>query len=241
MIASPDPLKLCVRETCPSMSETPYLGPCRQASIVFKEEPFAIIGNFPYNISSQIVFKALEMRDQISEFSGMFQKEVAQRICSKEDEHPYSFSTYNCKHFTWNVLTQLVCPSDLVAFANTRWGHTMTKLKDDRVLIYGGQSFDLEGNLKGTPYMDDVQGFDKTTHGLKKYRSETMGGFVYVNIDGTAEPLAPQISELTEWMENWETEKAELFNFDYELNYECDFNWVRMCEQNQSSERSAIV
>ncbi|SHG89966.1 16S rRNA (adenine(1518)-N(6)/adenine(1519)-N(6))-dimethyltransferase RsmA [Winogradskyella jejuensis] len=56
---------------------------------VFKGKPFAIIGNFPYNISSQIVFKTLEMRDQIPEFSGMFQKEVAQRICSKEGSKVY--------------------------------------------------------------------------------------------------------------------------------------------------------
>jgi len=56
---------------------------------VFKGEPLAIIGNFPYNISSQIVFKTLEMRDQIPEFSGMFQKEVAQRICSKEGSKVY--------------------------------------------------------------------------------------------------------------------------------------------------------
>lgn len=56
---------------------------------VFKGETFAIIGNFPYNISTQIVFKALEMRDQIPEFSGMFQKEVAQRICSKEGSKVY--------------------------------------------------------------------------------------------------------------------------------------------------------
>ncbi len=56
---------------------------------VFKGEPLAIIGNFPYNISSQIVFKALEMRDQIPEFSGMFQKEVAQRICSEEGSKVY--------------------------------------------------------------------------------------------------------------------------------------------------------
>lgn len=41
---------------------------------VFKEEPLAVIGNFPYNISSQIVFKTIEMRHQIPEFSGMFQK-----------------------------------------------------------------------------------------------------------------------------------------------------------------------
>jgi 16S rRNA (adenine1518-N6/adenine1519-N6)-dimethyltransferase len=56
---------------------------------IFKDEPFAIIGNFPYNISTQIVFKTLEMRHQIPEFSGMFQKEVAQRICSKEGSKVY--------------------------------------------------------------------------------------------------------------------------------------------------------
>jgi 16S rRNA (adenine1518-N6/adenine1519-N6)-dimethyltransferase len=56
---------------------------------VLKGETFAIIGNFPYNISTQIVFKTLEMREQIPEFSGMFQKEVAQRICSKEGSKVY--------------------------------------------------------------------------------------------------------------------------------------------------------
>ncbi|MDO1501942.1 16S rRNA (adenine(1518)-N(6)/adenine(1519)-N(6))-dimethyltransferase RsmA [Winogradskyella maritima] len=56
---------------------------------VFKGEPFALIGNYPYNISSQIVFKTLELRDQIPEFSGMFQKEVALRICSKEGSKVY--------------------------------------------------------------------------------------------------------------------------------------------------------
>ena len=58
-------------------------------NLVFKDEPFAITGNFPYNISSQILFKTLELRHQIPEFSGMFQKEVAQRICSKEGSKVY--------------------------------------------------------------------------------------------------------------------------------------------------------
>ena len=56
---------------------------------IFNQEPFAIIGNFPYNISSQILFKTLDMRDQVPEFSGMFQKEVALRICSKEGSKVY--------------------------------------------------------------------------------------------------------------------------------------------------------
>ena len=56
---------------------------------VFDGKQFAIIGNFPYNISTQIVFRTLEYRNQIPEFSGMFQKEVAERICSKKGSKVY--------------------------------------------------------------------------------------------------------------------------------------------------------
>ena len=55
----------------------------------FGDDQFAIIGNFPYNISTQIVFRALELRYRIPEFSGMFQKEVAQRICEKKGTKAY--------------------------------------------------------------------------------------------------------------------------------------------------------
>lgn len=43
---------------------------------------FGVIGNFPYNISTQILFRVFEQRDQIPEVVGMFQKEVAERIAS---------------------------------------------------------------------------------------------------------------------------------------------------------------
>jgi len=56
---------------------------------VFDGRAFAIIGNFPYNISSQIVFKCLELRHQVPEFAGMFQKEVAERICEKKGTKTY--------------------------------------------------------------------------------------------------------------------------------------------------------
>lgn len=52
-------------------------------------ESFILIGNFPYNISSQIVFKTLEFRDKIDFMAGMFQKEVAQRIASKPNNKTY--------------------------------------------------------------------------------------------------------------------------------------------------------
>ena len=51
--------------------------------------PFAIIGNFPYNISSQILFKVLDSRQQVVEVVGMFQKEVAERCASKPGSKEY--------------------------------------------------------------------------------------------------------------------------------------------------------
>ncbi|CAM4316217.1 16S rRNA (adenine(1518)-N(6)/adenine(1519)-N(6))-dimethyltransferase RsmA [Gillisia hiemivivida] len=56
---------------------------------IFEKEPYAIIGNFPYNISTQIVFKTLENRELIPEFSGMFQKEVAMRIAAPHGNKTY--------------------------------------------------------------------------------------------------------------------------------------------------------
>jgi len=48
-----------------------------------------VVGNFPYNISSQIMFKCLDYRDQIPEIMGMFQKEVAERIAEKPGSKRY--------------------------------------------------------------------------------------------------------------------------------------------------------
>src|SRR5512133_1122989 len=47
-----------------------------------EQDKIAIIGNFPYNISTQILFKVLEQRDRVAEAAGMLQKEVAERICA---------------------------------------------------------------------------------------------------------------------------------------------------------------
>ena len=56
---------------------------------MFNNEPFAVIGNFPYNISSQIIFKILENKALIPEAGGMFQKEVALRLAAKEGSKTY--------------------------------------------------------------------------------------------------------------------------------------------------------
>lgn len=55
----------------------------------FGDVPVGIIGNFPYNISSQILFRVFEQRDQVPEVVGMFQKEVAERIASGPGNKDY--------------------------------------------------------------------------------------------------------------------------------------------------------
>lgn len=50
---------------------------------------FGLVGNFPYNISSQILFRALDWRSQVSCCIGMFQKEVAERVCASHGSKVY--------------------------------------------------------------------------------------------------------------------------------------------------------
>jgi 16S rRNA (adenine1518-N6/adenine1519-N6)-dimethyltransferase len=56
---------------------------------LFGANPFAIIGNFPYNISSQILFKMLEHRQQVPELVGMFQREMAERVVAPPGNKTY--------------------------------------------------------------------------------------------------------------------------------------------------------
>ncbi len=55
----------------------------------FFDDEFAIIGNFPYNISSQIFFRIIEFRHQVPEATGMIQKEVAERIAAPPGNKTY--------------------------------------------------------------------------------------------------------------------------------------------------------
>lgn len=53
------------------------------------KEAFTVIGNFPYNISTQILFKILDWKKQVPVVIGMFQKEVAQRVAAKPNSKEY--------------------------------------------------------------------------------------------------------------------------------------------------------
>lgn len=60
---------------------------------VFGDKPFCLIGNFPYNISTQILFKLLDFRRQIPELIGMFQKEVADRVVAPPGSKVYGITS----------------------------------------------------------------------------------------------------------------------------------------------------
>ena len=56
---------------------------------LYGDKPFCVIGNYPYNISTQIFFKVLDYRDQVACCSGMLQREVAQRIAAPPGSKAY--------------------------------------------------------------------------------------------------------------------------------------------------------
>ena len=86
------------------------------------KKPIAVIGNFPYNISSQIVFKVIENRDIITFFSGMFQKEVAERICEPPGSKKYGIISVLCQiyfstKFLFSVSSSVFNPKPKVSSA----------------------------------------------------------------------------------------------------------------------------
>ena len=78
-------------------------------------EEVAIIGNFPYNISSQILFKVLENRQHVPIVVGMFQKEVAERIAAKPKNKSYGIlsvlmQAYYDVEYLWTVSEAVFIP-----------------------------------------------------------------------------------------------------------------------------------
>lgn len=72
------------------------------------KDSFLIIGNFPYNISSQILFKVLENRNLIPALVGMFQREMAQRITASQGNKTYGvISVFIQANYTTEYLFEL--------------------------------------------------------------------------------------------------------------------------------------
>lgn len=105
-------------------------------------EPVGVIGNFPYNISSQILFKVLENRQQIPEVVGMFQKEVAERCTAKAGSKEYGIlsvfvQAYYNVEYLFTVKAGVFNPPPKVLSAVIRLSRNATqKLECDEDLFW---------------------------------------------------------------------------------------------------------
>ncbi|MEN6543480.1 aromatic ring-hydroxylating dioxygenase subunit alpha [Parvibaculum sp.] len=88
-------------------------------------------------------------------------------------------------------------------------------------------AFDLSGKLVSAPERERAEGFVKGDWSLPTIRSEIWHGFLFVNLDGKASPLAGQYADFGEAIAPWNTEEMEVV---IELQWECDFNWKVMIE-----------
>jgi len=108
----------------------------------FPGKPTSVIGNFPYNISSQIFFKILENRHLVLEATGMIQKEVAQRIAAKPGSKTYGILSvllqayYNIEYlFSINPTVFKPPPKVMSAVIRLTRNHTV-KLDCDEALFF---------------------------------------------------------------------------------------------------------
>jgi 16S rRNA (adenine1518-N6/adenine1519-N6)-dimethyltransferase len=109
--------------------------------IIFPDK-FAIIGNFPYNISTQILFKVLKHREKVVEITGMLQKEVAERICAGPGTKTYGIlsvllQAFYKTEYLFTVPEHLFLPPPKVKSGVIRLiRNNISKLNCDEILFF---------------------------------------------------------------------------------------------------------
>jgi 16S rRNA (adenine1518-N6/adenine1519-N6)-dimethyltransferase len=93
--------------------------------------PFAVIGNFPYNISSQILFRVIEYRNSVLEVIGMFQKEVAERIASPPGSKKYGILSVLLK--AWFDIEYLFTVNESVFYPPPKVKSAVIRLQRNQV------------------------------------------------------------------------------------------------------------
>ena len=92
---------------------------------------------------------------------------------------------------------------------------------------YHAWSYDLNGQLRAAAGMQDVKDFNKSDYQLSSYRSEVWEGFVFINMDGKAEPIAEQLKEMQSRISPWTSKEYEVA---ISLEWECEYNWKVLIE-----------
>jgi Rieske 2Fe-2S family protein len=92
---------------------------------------------------------------------------------------------------------------------------------------YHAWSYGFDGTLKSAPHTDELTDFDPACNGLREVRTETIGGLVFANVSGTAEPLSEHVGALAEHLDAYRTgELRRAARIDYEVAA----NWKAIVE-----------
>ncbi|WP_144111717.1 SRPBCC family protein [Paraburkholderia sp. BCC1886] len=120
-----------------------------------------------------------------------------------------------------------VCPHRGTDILHECFGTPRSGVTKRLTCPYHAWSFSLDGKLNASPEMHKAEGFDRADWRLAEIRCEIWEGFVFVNLDGTAPPLAEQYRDFGDIIAPWKTADMQVV---IELQWECDFNWKVMVE-----------
>lgn len=101
----------------------------------YTSDNFAIIGNFPYNISTQIFFRVLDYRNKVREVCGMLQKEVAERICAPPGSKTYGILSVLLQ--AWYTTEYLFPVSNTVFYPQPKVQSAVIRLRRNNVTSLG--------------------------------------------------------------------------------------------------------
>lgn len=97
---------------------------------------------------------------------------------------------------------------------------------------YHAWTFELDGRLKACPEMHQARGFRRDEWGLAEFRSKIWNGFIFVNLDGSASPLANRLSEMDADFGQWNPAGMKLV---LQREWDCPFNWKVLVENFMES------
>ena len=173
-----------LKDTFPTLSENIISGDFLKYKLedIFTDN-FSVIGNFPYNISSQILFKVLEYRNQVDEVVGMFQKEVAERIASQHGNKTYGILSVLVQAFY--TIEYLFTVSEHVFYPPPNVKSAVIRLKRNNT-----KQLDCDEKL----FFDLVKtGFNQR----RKMLRNSLGKFTFQVTDETRELLSKRAEQLT--------------------------------------------
>ena len=155
--------------------------------------PTHIVGNFPYNISSQIVFTIIDHRDMITAMTGMFQKEVGLRIAAKPGSKDYGVlsiltQAYYDAQYLFDVSPESFDPPPKVISGVVRLTRKTTSLQCDEVLFkrivkqaFTQRRKTMRNSLKSMVHAQDILAnpiFDKRPEQLSLLEFEALTNLI---------------------------------------------------------------